>query len=48
MAMLRRRPLASLAIYFVITALTALYGLLGVARLNLAAPDPLAIAAGFL
>lgn len=49
LAMLRRRPLASLAIYFVITVLgLALYGLLGVARLNLAAPDPLAIAAGFL
>ena len=49
LGMLRRRPLASLAIYLVITLLgLALYALLGVARLNLAAPGPLAIVAGFL
>ena len=49
LGMLRRRPLASLAIYLVITLLgLVLYALLGVARLNLAAPGPLAIVAGFL
>ena len=49
LGMLRRRPLASLAIYLVITLLgLALYALLGVARLNLAAPGPLAIVAGLL
>ncbi|MCC7596681.1 hypothetical protein IGS61_04230 [Janthinobacterium sp. FW305-129] len=49
LGMLRRRPLASLAIYLVITVLgLALYALLGVARLNLAAPGPLALVAGFL
>ncbi|WP_409026992.1 hypothetical protein OX462_21170 [Janthinobacterium sp. SUN098] len=49
LAMLRRRPLACLAIYLVITVLgLALYALLGVARLNLAGPGPLAIAAGLL
>jgi hypothetical protein len=49
LGMLRRRPLACLAIYLVITVLgLALYALLGVARLNLAAPGPLAIAAGLL
>ncbi|WP_215406146.1 hypothetical protein [Janthinobacterium sp. JC611] len=47
--MLRRRPLACLAIYLVITLPgLALYALLGVARLNLAAPGPLAIVAGLL
>ncbi|MCC7681118.1 hypothetical protein [Janthinobacterium sp. FW305-128] len=49
LGMLRRRPLACLAIYLVITVLgLALYALLGVARLNLAGPGPLAIAAGLL
>lgn len=49
LGMLRRRPLASLAIYLVITLLgLALYALLGVARLNLAAPGPLAIVTGLL
>ena len=49
LGMLRRRPLACLAIYLVITMLgLALYALLGVARLNLAAPGPLAIVAGLL
>ena len=49
LGMLRRRPLACLAIYLVITLLgLALYALLGVARLNLAAPGPLAIVAGLL
>ncbi|WP_426072736.1 hypothetical protein [Janthinobacterium sp. DSP2-3-3] len=49
LGMLRRRPLACLAIYLVITVLgLALYALLGVARLNLAAPGPLAIVGGLL
>ena len=49
LGMLRQRPLACLAIYLVITVLgLALYALLGVARLNLAGPGPLAIAAGLL
>ncbi|MBW3500487.1 hypothetical protein [Janthinobacterium sp. NKUCC08_JDC] len=49
LGMLRRRPLASLAIYLAITVLgLALYALLGVARLNLAGPGPLAIVAGLL
>jgi len=49
LGMLRRRPLACLAIYLVITVLgLALYALLGVARLNLAGPGPLAIVAGLL
>lgn len=49
LGMLRRRPLACLAIYFAITVLgLALYALLGVARLNLAGPGPLALAAGLL
>ncbi len=49
LGMLRQRPLACLAIYLAITLLgLALYALLGVARLNLAAPGPLAIVAGFL
>lgn len=49
LGMLRQRPLACLAIYLVITLLgLALYALLGVARLNLAAPGPLAIVAGLL
>ncbi|MGK5059274.1 hypothetical protein ACQ4WY_20320 [Janthinobacterium sp. LB2P49] len=49
LGMLRRRPLACLAIYLVITLLgLALYALLGVARLNLATPGPLAIVAGLL
>ncbi|MGK5036700.1 hypothetical protein [Janthinobacterium sp. LB3P118] len=49
LGMLRRRPLACLPIYLVITLLgLALYALLGVARLNLAAPGPLAIVAGLL
>ncbi|MGK5031680.1 hypothetical protein [Janthinobacterium sp. MDT1-19] len=49
LGMLRRRPLACLAIYLVITVLgLALYALLCVARLNLAAPGPLAIVGGLL
>lgn len=49
LGMLRRRPLASLAVYLLITLLgLALYALLGVARLNVAAPGPLAIAGGLL
>lgn len=49
LGMLRQRPLACLAIYLVITLLgLALYALLGVARLNLAAPGPLVIVAGWL
>ena len=49
LGMLRRRPLACLAIYLAITVLgLALYALLGVARLNLAGPGPLAIVAGLL
>ncbi|MCC7701369.1 hypothetical protein IGS59_03890 [Janthinobacterium sp. GW460P] len=49
LGMLRRRPLVCLAIYFGITVLgLALYALLGVARLNLAGPGPLALAAGLL
>lgn len=49
LGMLRRRPLACLVIYLAITVLgLALYALLGVARLNLAGPGPLAIVAGLL
>ncbi len=49
LGMLRRRPLACLAIYLAITLLgLALYALLGVVRLNLAGPGPLAIVAGLL
>ncbi|WP_219117485.1 hypothetical protein [Janthinobacterium sp. UMAB-56] len=49
LGMLRRRPLACLAIYLVITLLgLTLYALLGVARLKLAAPGPQASVAGLL